>query len=460
MEADVLLLDEPLGALDEARKQELRRELHGLLDRLGTTALIVSHDLRDAQALADGLIVMDAGRVLQFGPLRDVLSQPVTAFVAAMVGWVRLVDGPLVDGRVSEDGVGAIELPPAAESVPPHAERVRIMAHPSTLLGVPRGRGLGSGAHGTVTATRPDGPLHVLEVALGRANDPATRYVHVRWEWSPEPPALPRPRRGATAGGAHAPEVDEAQRRALGASASRFFRLATSYGERRSPPAVVVMCGLPATGKSTVAGTLAGRIGAAYASSDIVRKQLVGVDPRERADEAFRAGLYAPEMTSAPTTSYDTAPKSTSPPAARWSSTRCTGGPRSATPRGRSQPSTACHASSSSCASRSRRPAPASRDASTTRCAPRTPPRTCTRHSASASSPSRTPRAPRSSSTHRGRRGRWRARSPRRWRAGLLDASALQWESPPNHRGRWGCPDGLRGVTSANPWNLITFIRA
>ena len=73
---------------------------------------------------------MDAGRVLQFGPLRDVLSQPVTAFVAAMVGWVRLVDGPLVDGRVSEDGVGAIELPPAAESVPPHAERVRIMAHP------------------------------------------------------------------------------------------------------------------------------------------------------------------------------------------------------------------------------------------------------------------------------------------------------------------------------------------
>ena len=192
-EPDVLLLDEPLGALDEARKQELRRELHGLLDRLGTTALIVSHDLRDAQALADDLIVMDAGRVLQFGPLRDVLSQPVTAFVAAMVGWVRLVDGPLVDGRVSEDGVGAIELPPAAESVPPHAERVRIMAHPSTLLGVPRGRGLGSGAHGTVTATRPDGPLHVLEVALGRGERPGhplcPRALGVE-------PRAPRPGRG------------------------------------------------------------------------------------------------------------------------------------------------------------------------------------------------------------------------------------------------------------------------
>lgn len=97
--------------------------------------------------------------------------------------------------------------------------------------------------------------------------------------------------------GAHAPEVSEAQRTELAESATRFFRLAASYGERRAGPAVVVMCGLPATGKSTVAGTLAGRIGAAYVSSDIVRKQLAGVDPRERADEAFRAGLYSPEMT-------------------------------------------------------------------------------------------------------------------------------------------------------------------
>ena len=97
--------------------------------------------------------------------------------------------------------------------------------------------------------------------------------------------------------GAHAPEVDEEQRRALADSAARFFRLAVSHSERRADPAVVVMCGLPATGKSTVAGTLAGRVGAAYVSSDIIRKQLAGIDSRERAGEAFRAGLYAPEMT-------------------------------------------------------------------------------------------------------------------------------------------------------------------
>ncbi len=97
--------------------------------------------------------------------------------------------------------------------------------------------------------------------------------------------------------GAHAPEVPADARRGLAASAARFFELAASYAERRSLPAVVVMSGLPATGKSTVAGSLAGRIGAAYLSSDIVRKQLAGLDPRARSGEEFRAGLYAPEMT-------------------------------------------------------------------------------------------------------------------------------------------------------------------
>ena len=97
--------------------------------------------------------------------------------------------------------------------------------------------------------------------------------------------------------GAHAPELPTDARRGLAASARRFFELAASYAARRSPPAVVVMCGLPATGKSTVAGTLAGRIGAAYLSSDVVRKELAGLDPRARSGEEFREGLYAPEMT-------------------------------------------------------------------------------------------------------------------------------------------------------------------
>ena len=97
--------------------------------------------------------------------------------------------------------------------------------------------------------------------------------------------------------GARAPETPEEQSRALAASAARFFRLAASYAARRAAPQLIALSGLPASGKSTVAATLACRIGAAYLSSDVVRKQLAGIDPRERVREEWRSGLYAPEMT-------------------------------------------------------------------------------------------------------------------------------------------------------------------
>ena len=97
--------------------------------------------------------------------------------------------------------------------------------------------------------------------------------------------------------GARAPELPEAERRALAESASRYFRLATGYAGRRAGPSLVLLAGLPATGKSTVAGTLAGRVGAACISSDAVRKRLVGLDARDRAEGPFGAGLYDPEMT-------------------------------------------------------------------------------------------------------------------------------------------------------------------
>ena len=97
--------------------------------------------------------------------------------------------------------------------------------------------------------------------------------------------------------GAGAAELPPDDRRALADSAARYFRLAADYAQRRAGPSLVLLSGLPASGKSTVAGTLAGRVGAAYVSSDAVRKRLAGIDPRERATDAFRTGLYDPAMT-------------------------------------------------------------------------------------------------------------------------------------------------------------------
>ena len=181
-EPDVLLLDEPLGAVDEARKRELRQELRSLLRRLGTTALLVSHDLRDAQALADELLVMADGRILQAGALEAVVAQPASSEVAAMLGYEPLIEGEPRDGRIHEHGVGALELP-ASEAGEASAGRVRVFAHPGSLLGVPPNRGLGCGVCGEVVAAYPDGPLQILELRLGVAGAASERHVSVRWEW-------------------------------------------------------------------------------------------------------------------------------------------------------------------------------------------------------------------------------------------------------------------------------------
>lgn len=184
-EPAVLLLDEPLGALDEARKRELRRELRALLERLETTALLVSHDLRDAQALADDLVVLDAGRVLQAGPMPTVLAEPASPEVASMVGWVLLAEGEARHGRVEEEGVGSVAVPEPGDGP------VLVMAHPSAMAAVPTDDARASGAHGAVVGAQPEGPLRVLEVAIGAGL--TTRYVDVRWEGPDEPPPPGKP---------------------------------------------------------------------------------------------------------------------------------------------------------------------------------------------------------------------------------------------------------------------------
>ncbi|MEX2445706.1 MAG: AAA family ATPase [Dehalococcoidia bacterium] len=97
--------------------------------------------------------------------------------------------------------------------------------------------------------------------------------------------------------GAHAQEIEAAQREALGASAARYFHLAAEYGRRRAAPSLVVLSGPSGTGKSLIGATLAARVGAAYVSSDAVRKRLAGLDIHDGASAEFREGLYTPEMT-------------------------------------------------------------------------------------------------------------------------------------------------------------------
>ena len=95
-EPKLLLLDEPLSALDVSIRNYLRVELSQLLHRLGTPAIVVTHDWIDALSMADELLVMSAGRVLQIGPPQEVFSRPAQLEVATAVGVETLVPGRVI----------------------------------------------------------------------------------------------------------------------------------------------------------------------------------------------------------------------------------------------------------------------------------------------------------------------------------------------------------------------------
>ena len=104
-EPRLLLLDEPLSALDVDAAAELRQVLRGALREAGRTAVVVTHDLLDVLALADAVVVMDAGRVVEHGPAMEVLTRPRSDFAAHFAG-VNLVVGT----RMEDDGVRADDV--------------------------------------------------------------------------------------------------------------------------------------------------------------------------------------------------------------------------------------------------------------------------------------------------------------------------------------------------------------
>lgn len=106
---DVLLLDEPLAALDVETRESVRVELDTQLGEFRGCVVLVTHDPLDAMLLADRVIVLEAGRIVQDGSPADLARRPATAYTAALVG-VTLVRGSAHEGVLDIDGGGTLHI--------------------------------------------------------------------------------------------------------------------------------------------------------------------------------------------------------------------------------------------------------------------------------------------------------------------------------------------------------------
>ena len=131
----LLLMDEPLGALDKKLREEMQGEIKILQRELGITTLYVTHDQQEALALSDRIAIMNGGDVVQVGSPLALYERPATDFVAGFLGDVNLVEGVVADTGGSLARVQVIDGPEVTlDEVPSSAgKRVRLTIRPERL---------------------------------------------------------------------------------------------------------------------------------------------------------------------------------------------------------------------------------------------------------------------------------------------------------------------------------------
>jgi spermidine/putrescine transport system ATP-binding protein len=164
LKPSVLLLDEPLGALDAKLRKYLQADLHALQREVGITFIYVTHDQEEALTMSDRLAVMDEGRVAQVGTPTEVYEQPATAYVADFLGVANLVPAT---GEAGADGrrrvhLGGFTLDAVGDGP---AGPVKLVIRPERVR---------------VAAGEPTGPNCVPAMVERVVYVGATTHVHVR----------------------------------------------------------------------------------------------------------------------------------------------------------------------------------------------------------------------------------------------------------------------------------------
>jgi len=123
----VLLLDEPLTALDAALRERLRGDLNRLLRSLGITTIYVTHDQAEAMELGDRIVVMSKGRIAQIGSPREIYFEPANRFVAEFIGAANILEAPVENGQLMLPG-GRLPVDKAVNQA-----RAVVMIRPETI---------------------------------------------------------------------------------------------------------------------------------------------------------------------------------------------------------------------------------------------------------------------------------------------------------------------------------------
>lgn len=203
----ILLLDEPLAALDRRLREQARFELKGIQSRLGITFIMVTHDQDEAMSLSTRVAIMNAGRIVQTGTPHEVYDRPANRFVAGFVGSANFLSGRTLDranGVVRVDmGTGAPLVLPAPGVLPAETE-VTVMIRPERLRLSGETGPAGNRCEGTVVASAFLGNASLLQVrlaggqtvearlpSLGEADLPADG-ARVTLTWADSAPVLLR----------------------------------------------------------------------------------------------------------------------------------------------------------------------------------------------------------------------------------------------------------------------------
>lgn len=129
-EPEVLLLDEPLGALDLKLRKEMQIELKNIQKRLGITFVYVTHDQEEALSMSDTIMVMHEGTIQQIGTPQDIYNEPKNAFVADFIGESNVVDGIMLEDCLIEFEGHRFECVDKGFS---HNEKVDVVIRPEDL---------------------------------------------------------------------------------------------------------------------------------------------------------------------------------------------------------------------------------------------------------------------------------------------------------------------------------------